>query len=86
MKGENHNSADEEKKSLVGTADLPDIDKTEDRGGNDENDQEATQTQISDPIEETKIQGEIQDKEAIAGGPDKTTGTKEVKAHIDKEV
>lgn len=86
MRGENDNSADKEKKSLLSTVDLPDVEQTEDKAGNDENDQDATQTAISDPVEETKIEGKNQDKETIAGGLDKTADTEEGKAHQEKDV
>ena len=86
MKGENDNSADKKKKSLLSTVNLPDVEKTEDKEGDDENDQGATQTEVLDPVEETKIEGKNQDKETIARGPDKTADTEEGKAYLEKEI
>ena len=84
MKAENENSADNEKKSLLSTVDLPDIDKTEDKVGNDESDKDAEQTATPDPVKETKVEEENHDKETLAGGPGETAGTEEEKADREK--
>ena len=86
MKGENDSSADKEKKSLLSTVDRPDVEKTEDKAGNEENDQDATQKEMLDPVEETKIEGKNQDKETIAGGLDKTADSEEGKARQEEEI
>jgi hypothetical protein len=86
MKGENSNSAEKEKRSMVSTANLPDLDNTEDRAKNDEHEQGTPQRENPDLVGETRIHGEMPDKETIAGGSDKSIGTEEVKAQKEKKI